>query len=169
MPRLSNNDRNQALGMLRAGISTREVARLFNCHQSTVVRLRLDSSENNTSCHLCLVHCKWVLAHAKRCWWCRGVSSGPLNGRLSRGPFSRSLRAHQDLRIFQQDNARPHTARVSMNFLQAQNVNCMHWPSLSPDMAPIEHVQIPSISKFSTSYVHLLRWYRQHNGDALKE
>ena len=33
----SNNDRNQALGMLRAGISTREVARLFNCHQSTVV------------------------------------------------------------------------------------------------------------------------------------
>jgi IS30 family transposase len=40
MPRLSNNDRNQALGMLREGISTREVARLFNCHQSTVVRLR---------------------------------------------------------------------------------------------------------------------------------
>jgi hypothetical protein len=35
-----DNDRNQALGMLRAGISTREVARLFNCHQSTVVRLR---------------------------------------------------------------------------------------------------------------------------------
>jgi IS30 family transposase len=40
MPRLSNNDRNQALCMLRAGISTREVARLFNCHQSTVVRLK---------------------------------------------------------------------------------------------------------------------------------
>ena len=40
MPRLSNNDRNQALGMLRAGISTREVTRLFNFHQSTVVRLR---------------------------------------------------------------------------------------------------------------------------------
>ena len=35
MPRLSNNDRNQALGMLRAGISTREVARLLNCHQTT--------------------------------------------------------------------------------------------------------------------------------------
>jgi transposase len=50
------------------------------------------------------------------------------------------FQAHQDLRIFQQDNARPHTARVSMNFLQAQNVNCMHWPSLSLDMAPIEHV-----------------------------
>jgi hypothetical protein len=50
------------------------------------------------------------------------------------------FQAHQDVRIFQQDNARPHTARISMNYLQAQNVNCMHWPSLSPDMAPIEHV-----------------------------
>jgi hypothetical protein len=104
MPRLSNNDRNQALGMLRAGISTGEVARLFNCHQSrstssmqqaaslsfsrlqTLIRpsafeiQKRDSSENKTSCHLCLVHCKWVLAHAKRCWRCRGVSSGPLNG-----------------------------------------------------------------------------------------
>ena len=50
------------------------------------------------------------------------------------------FQAHHDLRIFQQDNTRPHTARVSMNFLQAQNVNCMHWPSLSPDMAPTKHV-----------------------------
>jgi IS30 family transposase len=50
MPRLSNNDRNQALGMLRAGISTREVARLFNCHQSTVVRLRqMFQTTNNMS------------------------------------------------------------------------------------------------------------------------
>jgi hypothetical protein len=50
------------------------------------------------------------------------------------------FQAHQDLRIFQQDNVRPHTARFSMNVLQAQNVNCMHWPSLSPDIAPIDHV-----------------------------
>jgi hypothetical protein len=49
MPRLSNNDRNQAMGMLR-------------------------------------------VAHAKRCWRCRGVSSGPLNDRLARRPFSCSLR-----------------------------------------------------------------------------
>ena len=50
-----------------------------------------DSSENNTSCHLCLVHCKWVLAHAKRCWRCLGVNSGHLNSRLVRRPFSHSL------------------------------------------------------------------------------
>jgi transposase len=49
------------------------------------------------------------------------------------------FQAHQDLRIFQQDNARPHIRKVSLNFLQAQNFNCMYWPSLSSDMAPKEH------------------------------
>lgn len=42
--------------------------------------------------------------------------------------------------IFQQDNARPHTARLTMALLRANNINVMDWPSLSPDLAPIEHV-----------------------------
>lgn len=41
---------------------------------------------------------------------------------------------------FQQDNARPHSARVSQDFLQANGVTVMNWPALSPDMAPIEHL-----------------------------
>lgn len=49
------------------------------------------------------------------------------------------LRANPQLRVFQQDNATPHTSRVAMNFLQQNNVYVMPWPSLSPDMAPIEH------------------------------
>jgi transposase len=42
--------------------------------------------------------------------------------------------------LFQQDNARPHIARLSMNFLQSNNVNTLPWPSRSPDLVPIEHV-----------------------------
>ena len=42
--------------------------------------------------------------------------------------------------VFQQDNARPHTARLTTNFLAANNVNTLPWPSLSPDLNPIEHV-----------------------------
>ena len=42
--------------------------------------------------------------------------------------------------IFQQDNARPHTARVTTQFLQGNNINVMQWPSMSPDLSPIEQV-----------------------------
>lgn len=42
--------------------------------------------------------------------------------------------------VFQQDNARPHAARRTQNFLAAINVQTLPWPSLSPDMNPIEHV-----------------------------
>ena len=42
--------------------------------------------------------------------------------------------------IFQQDNARPHMARVTTQFLQGNNINVMQWPSMSPDLSPIEQV-----------------------------
>ena len=42
--------------------------------------------------------------------------------------------------IFQQDNARPHAARITTNFLATSNVNTLPWPALSPDMNPMEHV-----------------------------
>ena len=41
---------------------------------------------------------------------------------------------------FQQDNARAHVARLSMAFLQQNNVDVMHWPPYSPDLSPIEHL-----------------------------
>ena len=45
--------------------------------------------------------------------------------------------------VFQQDNARPHTARLTTNFLAANNVNTLPWPSLSPNLNPIERVLCP--------------------------
>ena len=40
MPRLSEQERNQAIGMLRAGMTAREVARRFNVHEGTVCCLQ---------------------------------------------------------------------------------------------------------------------------------
>ena len=42
--------------------------------------------------------------------------------------------------IFQEDNARCHVARHTMDFLQANNVIVLDWPARSPDMSPIEHL-----------------------------
>ena len=42
--------------------------------------------------------------------------------------------------VFQQDNATPHTARVTQQFLQQNAVTVMPWPAMSPDMNCIEHL-----------------------------
>ncbi|GFX69066.1 HTH_Tnp_Tc3_2 domain-containing protein [Trichonephila clavipes] len=39
--------------------------------------------------------------------------------------------------IYQQDNVRPHTARLSQQCLQGYDV--LPWPARSPDLSPIEH------------------------------
>jgi hypothetical protein len=41
---------------------------------------------------------------------------------------------------FQQDNARPHTALATRNFFQTHTIAVPYWPSLSPDINPIENV-----------------------------
>ncbi|UYV63376.1 hypothetical protein LAZ67_2003894 [Cordylochernes scorpioides] len=40
--------------------------------------------------------------------------------------------------LYQQDNARPHTARISQQALQ--DAQMLPWPPYSPDLSPIEHV-----------------------------
>ncbi|GFT14336.1 transposable element Tcb1 transposase [Trichonephila clavipes] len=40
--------------------------------------------------------------------------------------------------IFQQDNARPHTARVAQYFLRL--FQTLPWPARFPDLTPVEHV-----------------------------
>ncbi|GFW59496.1 transposable element Tcb2 transposase [Trichonephila clavipes] len=50
------------------------------------------------------------------------------------GPFLNGLPGT----IFQQDNARQHTARVAQDFLL--RFQTLLWPARSPDLSPVEHV-----------------------------
>ncbi|GFV93887.1 DDE_3 domain-containing protein [Trichonephila clavipes] len=50
------------------------------------------------------------------------------------GPFLNGLPGA----IFQQDNARPHTARVYQDFLR--HFQTLSWPARSPDFSTVEHV-----------------------------
>lgn len=42
--------------------------------------------------------------------------------------------------IFQQDNARPHSAKVTKAWLHSKGVRVLDWPACSPDLSPIENV-----------------------------
>ena len=50
------------------------------------------------------------------------------------------LRPMDNNGIFQDDNARPHRARIVDGFLQANNERRLEWPAMSPDLSCIEHV-----------------------------
>jgi hypothetical protein len=42
--------------------------------------------------------------------------------------------------VFQQDNARPHIARVTLACFEQADVILLTWPPRSPELFPIEHV-----------------------------
>lgn len=62
--------------------------------------------------------------------------------------------------VLQQDNARPHAARLTQNFLTANNVQTLPWPALSPDMNPIEHVWDYLKRRIRTQNVHTVNQLR---------
>ncbi|GFU05861.1 transposable element Tcb1 transposase [Trichonephila clavipes] len=50
------------------------------------------------------------------------------------------FRAWQQPYIFQQDNARPHVARIVQRFFVNHQIELLSWPARFPDLSPIENM-----------------------------
>ena len=72
------------------------------------------------------------------------IVQGRLNARNNRDnilqPIAVPFIRNNGLALLQQDNARPHTARITMDFLRQQGVNVLPWPAYSTDLNPLEHL-----------------------------
>ncbi len=42
--------------------------------------------------------------------------------------------------VFQQHNAKPHTAAITTAWLRSRSVRVLNWPACSPDLSPIENI-----------------------------
>jgi transposase len=42
--------------------------------------------------------------------------------------------------LFQQDNARPHKAKVCLKWFEDHGIKLVEWPANSPDLSPIENI-----------------------------
>ena len=126
MPVTHVNERLRAIGILQAGNSIRNVAQRFgvtNGHQGPSLMVWGGVTATHRT-QLVIV-------------------PGNMNGTVYRDTIVRPhilpfIRRHGA--VFQQDNARPHVARVVTQFVQQQNIPTLPWPAVSPDLSPIEHV-----------------------------
>ncbi len=52
----------------------------------------------------------------------------------------RATYASSRRRVFEQDNAKPHTADITTAWLRSRRVPLLNWPACSTDLSPIENI-----------------------------
>ncbi len=80
-------------------------------------------------------------------WGCISVygmgSLHVLEGTMNSERYIKVLEQHMlpsRLLVFQQDNAKSHTAAITTAWLRSRRVQVLNWPVCSPDLSPIENI-----------------------------
>ena len=144
MTRLNNDQRNQAIGMLNAGTSATVISQHFGCTRKTIERLRrrfrvtgnvADRPRSGRPRVTTAVEDKICLI--------------VINGNINAQTYINNVLAVEALPFvlflgpnvtFMHNNALPHSAAITRQFLATNNVNVLDWPGNSPDLNPIEQV-----------------------------
>ncbi len=66
-----------------------------------------------------------------------------LEGTMNAERYMKVLEQHMlpsRRRVFQQDNAKPHTTTITTAWLRSSRVRVLNWPACSPDLSPIENI-----------------------------
>ncbi len=88
--------------------------------------------------------CPYVGPH--ECCWCRGAAFHWWHHEFTNvllyteEKMLPSLRALDRCALFQHDNDPKHTSKATVGFLKKNRVKVIQWPSMSPDLNPIEHL-----------------------------
>ncbi|GBM56625.1 Transposable element Tcb1 transposase, partial [Araneus ventricosus] len=112
--------------------------------------IREKDEANDPFCYKCVV----LKASSVRVWGCLAVNGfGNLhfcNGTIKATDYIRVLEVNlrpslqrlfgRKRYLFQQDNARPHTAKITKTWLRTKRVSVLEWPAASPDLSPIENI-----------------------------
>ncbi len=87
----------------------------------------------------CAIHF-WSYRPALAC----GIGSlHVLEGTMNAERYIKVLEQHMlpsRRRVFQQDNAKPHTAAILTAWLHSRRVQVLNWPVCSPDLSPLENI-----------------------------
>lgn len=68
------------------------------------------------------------------------INAGVYTNILANNLFQSADKMGLDDFIFQHDGAKPHTARITENWLERKGIRILNWASQSPDLNPIEHI-----------------------------
>ncbi len=69
-----------------------------------------------------------------------GIMNSQMYSSILKEKMLPSLRALGRRALFQHDNDPKHTSKATVGFLKKNRVKVIQWPSMSPDLNPIEHL-----------------------------